>query len=118
MPISRGFLRDCRRTPGVLPLRAKRNDPEEMHTYAGHPEEEIELARYSQQQNQQREIAVGRGINQFFEARRFATTLALHEAHDHGEADDRSEHGADSERKRRRCRIVPTQAAAAPAEKT
>src|SRR6266567_4407576 len=64
-----------------MPPRAKRNDPEEMHAYPGHPEEEIELADYGQQQNQQREVAVGRGINQFFETGSFAIVLALHEAH-------------------------------------
>jgi len=96
----------------VLPLRAKRNDPEEMHTDAGHPEEEIELAGDSQQQDQQREVTVGRGINQFLETGRFATVLALHEAHDDGEGDDRAEHGADSKHERGRCRIAPSQAEA------
>ena len=68
-----------------MPPRAKRNDPEEMHAYPGHPEEEIELADYGQQQNQQREVAVGRGINQFFETGSFAIVLALHEAHNYSE---------------------------------
>jgi hypothetical protein len=37
-----------------------------MYTYPRHPEKEIELAGYGEQQDQQREVAVGRGINQFF----------------------------------------------------
>ena len=90
----------------------KRNDPEKMYTYPGYPEEQIELAGQGQQQDQQREVAIGRGINQFFETRRFGVALALHEAHDHGEGDDHAEHGADSERKYGRRRIAPSQAEA------
>src|SRR4029077_21062438 len=97
-PTSRGFLRDRRRGAGALPLRAKRNDPEEMYTYSGHPEEQIEPSEHGQQQNEQREVAVSRDINQFLETGGSTTILASHEADDHREGDDRSEHGTDAER--------------------